>query len=52
MNNILNEQFHDEQTHDFAHKKRVDNNEQSQRRHIAEIFDISHFLFILQCKHS
>ncbi len=52
MNNVLNEQLHDEKTHDFAHKKRVDDNEQNQRKHIAKIFDIFHFLFILQRKHS
>ncbi len=48
MNHRLNEQLHAKSTNHFRYKQRRDDNEQHQRRYIAEFFRLFHTVFVLQ----
>ncbi len=48
LNYRLNEQFHAKSTHHSRYKQRHDDNEQCQRRHIAEFFRFFYIIFVLQ----
>ncbi len=48
MNHRLNEQLHARSTNHSRYKQRHDDNEQRQRRHIAELFRLFHIVSVLQ----